>query len=560
MIQPREYQIEAMRKVFSMWKAGITRQLISLPTGCGKTIVFGLIAEALKTRTLILAHREELLYQAEQKIHFVYPDADTGILKAGERGGLNSEICIASVQTAIRHLDELKAKDFKLLICDEAHHAVSDSYMQTFAKLGFTEGSNDKLLLGVTATAFRNDKKELADVFQEIVFERSIETMIKAGYLCDIRGLSVSTGTDISCVNMVNGDFEVNKLAALIDIPERNSLIANTYIKHGENRHGVVFCVKVEHAKNVAEAFRTVGITCEAVYGDMPPELRQDVLKRYAEHEIQMLTSVGVLTEGWDVPDTDIVMMARPTKSQGLYIQCVGRGLRIAPNKKDCLLVDFVDNAKKHELCGLGVLSHRPIRKRWQGESFLDELKKEKNEEEKTYKAGVYMSPEETEFMVFNRSEYMWQSRNEHYFLKLLNNVTLWCQAAKGGYSPLECSENNVNQLSDSILPLDYCMGVCEDYARHAGAKYALKNAPWRSHPASEAQKSKMRQLGFVFNNNITKGEASDILARYYNTPSTPNQRRVIRRFNLHPTPDLLSKSEAGRLIFSFRQRQFPRA
>ena len=159
MIQPREYQREALRKVLDRWQAGVTRQLISLPTGVGKTIVVGLVAEALRERTLVLAHREELLYQAKSKIKLVYPDADIGILKARERGGLRSEICIASVQTAIRHIEELQLRRDKLIICDEAHHAPSKTYKRLFSELGFMSGDKKKLLLGVTATAYRGDSK-----------------------------------------------------------------------------------------------------------------------------------------------------------------------------------------------------------------------------------------------------------------------------------------------------------------------------------------------------------------------------------------------------------------
>ena len=557
MIEPREYQIEALRKVHAAWKAGITRQLISLPTGVGKTIVVGLVAEALRTRTLILAHREELLYQAEQKIHFVYPDADTGILKAEERGGLKSEICIASIQTAVRHTKELAERGYKLLICDEAHHAVSNSYMKVFDELGFMSGDPEKLLLGVTATAFRSDKLELADAFDEIVFERSIETMMKAGYLCDVRGLSVNTGTDISCVHMVDGDFAVNKLAALIDIPERNTLIADTYIKYGEGRRGVVFCVKVEHALNVAEAFRNKGIACEAVYGEMPSDLRQKVLKRYSNHELKVLTNVGVLTEGWDVPDTDIIMMARPTKSKCLYIQCVGRGLRIAPNKKDCLLVDFVDIAKKHELCGLGVLARRPLVKDWNGESFLVQLKKRERCEESSDAcvSGVYMPPEEEEFNVFNRSAYMWKNRGEHYMLALMDNTSLWCRYIDGGYSPVKISSGEMTELSDGVLPLNYCMGVCEDYARRLGAEYALKNAAWRLEPATERQKSAMRKMGINFQFCISKGEACDMMSRVIDTGATDKQKWFIRTYGLHDSPELLSKREASRIIGEYKNR-----
>ena len=342
MIQPRPYQTEAQKRILQRWKKGITRQLISLPTGCGKTIIFGMLAGTLKERTLVLAHREELLLQARQKIRLVYPDADVGILKAEDHSGLYTNICVASVQTAVRYTEALKEREFKLLICDEAHHAVSPSYTKIFSSLGFMDEDKKKLLLGVTATAYRGDKVGLGNIFQEIVFERSILAMMKAGYLCDVRGLSIKTEADISNVHTRTGDLAVDELSDVIDTPERNALVADAYLEHGEGRRGVVFGVKVEHALHLAEAFRKRKIPCAAVWGDMPDEERHDVLERYAEGKLRVLTNVGVLTEGWDVPETDIIMMARPTKSRGLYIQCVGRGLRIAPNKQNCLLIDFV--------------------------------------------------------------------------------------------------------------------------------------------------------------------------------------------------------------------------
>ena len=194
MIKPRHYQIEAVKKILTKWQEGVTRQLISIPTGTGKTIIFGLVAEALQEHTLVLAHREELLHQAKSKIKLVYPDADIGILKAGEHGGLNRQICIASIQTATRHIEQLMMRGDKLIICDEAHHAPSKSYKKIFQELGFMAGNPSKLLLGVTATAYRGDSTGLDEVFQEIVFERSIMTMMKSGYLCDVRCLEVNTG------------------------------------------------------------------------------------------------------------------------------------------------------------------------------------------------------------------------------------------------------------------------------------------------------------------------------------------------------------------------------
>ena len=552
MIQPRPYQSEALKKIITAWKAGKTRQLISLPTGTGKTVIFGLVAEALRTRTLILAHREELLYQAEQKIHFVYPDADTGILKAEEREGLDREICIASIQTAVRHIEELSQRGYKLLICDEAHHAVANSYMKVFDELGFMAGNPEKLLLGVTATAYRGDNLGLCNVFEDITFESSILAMMRGGYLCDVRGLSVNTGTDISCVHMTNGDFALNKLSALIDIPERNSLIADTYVTQGEGRHGVVFGVKVSHALNLAEAFRARGVSCEAVYGDMPTDERQDILSRYARHELQMLTNIGVLTEGWDVPDTDIIMMARPTKSRGLYVQCAGRGLRTAPNKKDCLLVDFVDIARKHDLCGFGTLAGKPLNC-GRGESMLEEIERTECEQ---YARGICLPPQTEEFDVFNRSNYVWEKFGSHYKLSFFGDSALWCKSLDEGYSPvIVSSSGSVTSLTDGLLPLDYCMGVCEDYARKLdGAKYALKSAEWRNDPATEKQLRVLRKNGIGYHEGISKGEAAELLKPVFSAGATAKQIYFISRYRLHDSPELLTKQEAGKIISQYKK------
>lgn len=514
MITPRDYQLEALNSVISSWREGITRQLVSLPTGCGKTIIFGLVAETLRLPTLIIAHREELLYQAEQKLKLIYPEADIGILKAGERGGLESKICIASVQTATRHTEELSKRDFKLLICDEAHHAVTNSYTKIFNDLGFMYNQPDKLLLGVTATAYRGDNAGLDAVFEKIIFERSILTMIKAGYLSDVRGLEVSTDCDISDVTMTAGDFSVNKLSAIIDTPQRNELIVNSYLELGEERRGIAFCVKFDHALHLAEAFRKRGISCEAVYGDMESEERQDVLNRFANHELQLLTNVGVLTEGWDAPDLSLILMARPTKSKGLFIQCVGRGLRIAPDKVDCLLIDFVDTARNHKLCSLATLAGKEYIKP-NKHSLLKAVEDEALESAQFIAADLG-TPTISTLDLFDRSTFVWQKTGANYILSLVDNRCLVCQAVNGGYRPLFISSpTDVKTLVEGVLPLDYACGVCEDYARTLdSARFSLKNASWRNAPATEAQFDYLRKLKVSFDRDITKGEASDLITQ----------------------------------------------
>ncbi len=339
----------------------------------------------------------------------------------------------------------------------------------------------------------------------------------------------------------------------MIDIPERNALVADTYLEHGEGRRGVVFGVKVDHALHLAEAFRERGVACEAVYGEMPNDQRQDILNRYANHELQILTNVGVLTEGWDVPDTDIIMMARPTKSRGLYVQCVGRGLRPALNKKDCLLIDFVDLAKKHDLCGVGTLVGRE-KLHLGKETLLDALEREEREEK--IRLNEFHSPTYEHIDVLGRSRFAWMSRNGHYSLSLVNNQALFCRQVEGGYEPVLVSESEGTKwLSDDVLPLDYCMGVCEDYARQEYANgYMMRDAQWRSEMATPKQLQTLLRMGIKYWPSITKGEAAELLGQALNVGATEKQIWYIKAHKLHEAPELLTKKQAIQIISEYKQ------
>lgn len=565
---PRDYQKEALSAILSHKQDGLTRQLISLPTGCGKTVIFGMLTKAVLQRTLIFAHREELLKQAEEKIHMVYPNASTGIFQADERGGLDAEICIASVQTAIRHVHELRERNFKLMVCDEAHHAVSESYTYLFKELGFMEDNPEKLLVGVTATAFRGDKLKLKNVFEDIVFHRSILAMIKAGYLVPPRGLLVQTGTDISEVKLSKGDFNVGALAKKIDTPNRNRIITDTYLERGENRHGVVFTVRVEHALTLAEAFRHKGISCEAIHGKMPKYKRREILKKYANHDIQILTNCGVLTEGWDVPDTDIIMMARPTKSELLYVQCMGRGLRLAENKKDCLVVDFVDVSKIYELYNMKkVLEefHKEEKEKEKPEAEEPEFAKEGHEvrEEKAPINGSWIVPKFFEQDITYGQKFTWVPILNGYKVNMTDGSMLWVKEEDKitkKYSP-----NYITKYGDCIklstetrLNLGYAVGVCEDYARIKNLhSFSENDAKWASQPATVKQRELLMKRNIKFDPNITKGEVNKLLQQdpTWNEPITLKQLYFIKSNKLHSEPELLTKMEATKIIKEYKAK-----
>ena len=208
MMQPRSYQKECLNSILDRRSKNVTRQLVTLPTGTGKTVIFSLAAKELQCRTLILAHRDELLTQARSKLGMIWPEASVGILRAAS-DEVGSQVVVASVQTACRdrRLQSLVRQDFDLVIVDEAHHAAAPSYRKIVTELGFMNGDPRKLLLGVTATPRRGDGIGLGSIFQEVVFERSIASMIEAGYLSPMVGKRVITRTDLGGVGFLTETF-----------------------------------------------------------------------------------------------------------------------------------------------------------------------------------------------------------------------------------------------------------------------------------------------------------------------------------------------------------------
>ena len=255
----RDYQQEAVELVKKAYKSGIYRQLLVLPTGSGKTVIMTAIAKQQRKRVLILAHRKELIQQAYNQFKLYWPESDVGIYQA-DRKELGHKIVIGSIQSCStsKSLKKLQRKKFNVLMIDEAHHAESKSYQRVIERLGFKAGS--KLLIGVTATPQRADKKSLSNTFDEIVFTRSISSMIHDGYLSPVYGRKMLTKTSLSKVGSRYGDFITKQLASAVNIDTRNQFIVNKYKQYASDRKAVAFCVNVQHCKDLAEAFKTLGI------------------------------------------------------------------------------------------------------------------------------------------------------------------------------------------------------------------------------------------------------------------------------------------------------------
>jgi ATP-dependent helicase IRC3 len=358
-IRLRDYQRECLAVIFDRYKAGARRQLICLPTGTGKTVIFAQFPSFfhMKRRMLVLAHRAELLHQARDKLLAANPALKVEIEQAGRNASEGSDVVVASVPTLgrrrTRRLTSLNPDQFSIVVIDEAHHATADTYRRIVEHLGLLSSDTKKLLVGFTATPKRSDGIGLDVIFDEIAFSRTIPEMMRAGHLAPVAGYRVETDIDLSRVRTSMGDFVVSQLSDAINIESRNALVVKSFRELVPDRRTLVFCVDVAHALDLAAAFRHYGILAAPVTGDMPADERSENLAAFSSGRLQVLTNCMVLTEGYDEPAVDGIILARPTKSTLLYTQMIGRGTRPHPGKSDVTVVDVVDNSSKHRLVTL---------------------------------------------------------------------------------------------------------------------------------------------------------------------------------------------------------------
>lgn len=358
----RPYQREAMEAVLAARRSGLRRMLVSLPTGAGKTVIFSQLARLARRQVLVLAHREELLEQAREKLeHAMGGAAIVAVERGAERACADAKILVCSLRSL--HEERLArvvaGRDIGLVIYDECHHAAADDNRRVLSQLGVFEESWTGTLVGFTATTARGDGKGLDDVFEAIVYSRSLPEMIGDGYLTKLRGFRIEASADLRRLSPSGSDFRDDELAEAVDIEERNALVARSIQELARDRRTIAFCVTVNHAKNLARSLRTLGVPAGIVHGAMSSDVRAKALADFRAGRIHVIANVAVLTEGFDDPGVSCIAMARPTRSEGLYAQCVGRGTRLLPGKQDCLILDFVD-VSTLSLCTLPSLVGAP--------------------------------------------------------------------------------------------------------------------------------------------------------------------------------------------------------
>lgn len=373
MLKLRDYQEDSIAALMEATDRGVIRPAVVLPTGAGKTIIFSEFARRLHEagrRPLIAVHGDQLVKQNASKVRAMTPGASVGIVQ-GANDETNADIIVSSIDT-IKNPERLKRIGRVTdVVIDECHHATANSYMSVLETLGCFDETR---AYGFTATMMRSDRGKLGDVWQEVVYERPLRWMIQHGHLVDPHGVTVEV-PDLELPQLRGGDYSDNQVAQAITDSSAAQRVVDAWVADPDANHRptAVFAPNKAVARLFAETFNNSGITAEVVLGETPDDERQGMYKRLRDGKTRILSSCGVLLEGWDEPCVSCAIIARFTQSQGLYIQMVGRVLRLFPGKSDALVMDVVGTAARHSLRCLADLStsrKRPEQVMEDGESL----------------------------------------------------------------------------------------------------------------------------------------------------------------------------------------------
>lgn len=363
-IQLRPYQEEAIEAIEASWDEGINRPTAVLATGLGKTTIFSALigrhVERLRKegkRILLLAHRGELLDQAEARIKLQNPGIWTAVVKGsrGQKTHQFADVVIASAQTLARPKRREAVDRIGMVIVDECHTAASKSYKDILDHYGCTD-ERATPTVGFTATLTRMDGG-LPEVWQSVAYEKKIHWAVKNGFLVPPVARSVEVpGLNLSKVRVTGGELNAKDIADALDDSHAFPVIVEAWQQHAADRSTIVFMPNVATTEKMRDAFLAAGVKAELIVGSMGPDARRGVYERYNTGATQVLVNCFTLIEGFDAPHTSCVVIGRPMLNPGGYIQATGRGLRLAPGKDDCLVLDVAGASLKHNLAGVNDL------------------------------------------------------------------------------------------------------------------------------------------------------------------------------------------------------------
>jgi superfamily II DNA or RNA helicase len=560
-LRPR--QIECLDSIRNEYLAGTYQQLVVAATGIGKAVILANIkrymADLLPGKMLVFAHRDELVKQLITTLKEWNPDLKVGKEMADEYADVDCDIvvsCNASIgRDGAARL--LRFGSFDIVVCDEAHHSIASTYLNVFEQTEVLKPYSTKLLVGFTATPKRKNLKrtkkdqtvletedkdllQLNSVYKKIVFKYPLRKAINEGWLVPLRGYVLKTRVDLSAIKTTAGDYQQDELEQTVNTRERNAAIVNAWRKDCENRQTVAFCVQIQHAKDLAEAFRTMGVKAEAVWGVDPN--RASKLARHQSKDITVLCNAQLLTEGYDDWRVSCIIDAAPTKSPSKFTQCIGRGTRLESgtgnlldaiaaglrlDKRDCIVLDVVDNNKRCSLVTLPSLLGLNPDMDLQGQSVTEVATKMEELQEKYPTVDLSQLTDITKvdayidsFDIFSApytedvekfSKLTWMGCSDgSYVLQIPERKEIKGTYYAYKHERLNIAENELGEfaLSISAVGVDKQLGIYntlqEAFAsadevmqrcRPNRMKLVTREAEWHTHPASEPAKKLLRSL-----------------------------------------------------------------
>jgi superfamily II DNA or RNA helicase len=337
----RDYQETTVNEVREAYIQKYNTPLVVLPTGAGKTVVFCHIAQTSVKRgkrVLILVHRVELLRQTSAKLN--ENGVNHGLINPKFTPNLNASVQVASVQTLVNRLSKINAPD--LIIIDEAHHSTAGSWNKI---INFFPNVK---ILGVTATPCRSDGTGLGNIFDKLIVGPQIAELIQRGFLVKPIVYAPASRVDLKSIKITRGDYDKDQIAQLIDKPRITGDAVSHYMRIADGMPAVVFCISVMHSQHVAEEFRARGYKAFSVDGTMEDSIREKLLSGLGNGSVDIITSCDLISEGTDIPAIGCAILLRPTMSTGLYLQQLGRALRLSEGKTKAIILDHVGNTLIH--------------------------------------------------------------------------------------------------------------------------------------------------------------------------------------------------------------------
>jgi ATP-dependent helicase IRC3 len=338
----RQYQQDAIQAIENKF-IDSDRQYIEMPTGSGKTITFLSFAAKHYSYILIIVPSKELLRQVYESALLFWSEDQISRKGAGFNEELSNVHIVIVNSLRQKYVSEIATGEFELIIIDEAHHIQCESYKRAIKEITETQFITPKIL-GVTATPDRLDGLMIQELLYDCSYKVSIEKLIAENHLSDIEGYCIKTNVDLSDIDDHNGDFSITQLYKKLSTQTRNNLIVEICKCHMKDRKTLIFCINVDHAKEISALLNSLGLYSRAIFGDMCASERKSILDSFRSGEISFLCNCQLLTEGFDEPAIDGIIIARPTRSRSLFMQMVGRGLRKFPGKLECKIIDIVDN------------------------------------------------------------------------------------------------------------------------------------------------------------------------------------------------------------------------